>query len=522
MLAAALLVLTLLLPVNFASAEENEYQKYQEFVDGIPQNSADPKRGLGLQPTPPGDYPEIQVPGPGEPLEASVDLSSELPPIGNQGAQGSCVGWATSYYYKSWSESQEHTSWDLTNSWYQYSPAFVYNQINGGFDSGAYFDDAFEVMELKGDIDIADMPYSQYDYLTQPTAAQLEAAKVYRIQNNWSSFWENQYYPPNNNPIEDVKTWLDSGKILVLGIPVYRDFPGYAGNPSSLYYVYNGYSSMAGGHAVTICGYDDNINPEGSDADHQGGFKMANSWGSGWNSPHGGYVYLSYDFVRRYVWEAWSMTNISPDTPVLDSLSSTSGNVGATINSSGNNFGTNRRGAKVSFNGTDATEVSFTNEEVSVVVPQGATSGPVAVYDWEGTASNTIEFTVGIPEGDPPTVTSISPNQGDNTGSVNVSVSGTNFLSGCQVRLTRSGEISIMATGENTVSAEQIDCTLNLSAANLGAWNVVVSNPDGQSGTLTDGFTIEGISDTYEPNGRVYQSSSWKAMGRDRLWSWRK
>jgi IPT/TIG domain/Papain family cysteine protease len=332
------------------------------------------------------------------PLSLYVDLSAQLPPVGDQGQQGSCVAWASSYYYKSWSEKQEH-SWDLNNAYYRYSPSFVYNQINGGRDNGSKFQDAFTLMQNKGDVDIAEMPYNQSNYTAKPTAAQLEAAKPYRIPGDWRYFWLRTGNGPFSSPndISGVKTLLDSGKVLVMAIPVYGDFPNYGGNPSKAYYDYNGISSLKGGHGVCICGYDDNINPGGADTDHRGGFKMVNSWGPAWNG--NGYVYLSYDFAKRYAWEAWAMSDLAPDDPAVASLSASSGNAGDSITISGRNFGTLRRGAKVSFNGVIASQVSFTDSTVIAQVPAGATTGPLTVIDWDGKASNSVTFTVA---GSPP------------------------------------------------------------------------------------------------------------------------
>ena len=56
------------------------------------------------------------LPGaPGTALVAAVDLSSEMPPVGNQGAQGSCVAWSIGYYDKTHTEYKEHL-WDLTQT----------------------------------------------------------------------------------------------------------------------------------------------------------------------------------------------------------------------------------------------------------------------------------------------------------------------------------------------------------------------------------------------------------------------
>jgi hypothetical protein len=90
-----------------------------------------------------------------------------------------------------------------------------------------------------------------------------------------------------------------------------------------------------------------------------------------------------------------------------------------------------------------------------------------------------------------PTVTSITPNTGLNTGSVGISnLAGTGFLAGAVVKLSKSGQPDIIATGVTVVSGAQITCTFNLAGKALGPWNVVVTNPDAQSGSLADGFSI--------------------------------
>jgi C1A family cysteine protease len=91
-----------------------------------------------------------------------------------------------------------------------------------------------------------------------------------------------------------------------------------------------------------------------------------------------------------------------------------------------------------------------------------------------------------------PTMTSITPNSGENTGTVHITnLAGSNFQAGATVKLTRSGQADIDATNVVRVSASQITCDLNLSGRAAGAWDVVVTNhPDAQSGTLPNGFTV--------------------------------
>jgi hypothetical protein len=361
----------------------------------------------------------------------------------------------------------------LSNPYYQFSPSFVYNQINGGVDNGAYITDALGLMYLKGDNDIAEMPYSDANYITQPTGAQLEAAKPYRNSNTIGSFFNvNTDWP---NPIDGVKQWLDSGKVLVMSIPIYADFPDDYGNPAESYYDYNGSSSFEGLHAVAIVGYDDNINPSGVDANHRGGFKMVNSWGSSWNGANAGYVYLSYDFVIWEAMEAWVSYDVSPDGPSISSLSSTSGKAGDTIHIYGNNFGTCRRAAHVSFNGTNASSPSFTNGDITATVPSGATTGPVTVYDWDGAASNGITFTTSNPI---PTTISINPTNETGSGPFTLTVNGTNFVP--------TSVVNFNGNAKTTTYISATEVTANITAADIataGTFPVTVTNPTPGGGT---------------------------------------
>ncbi len=93
-------------------------------------------------------------------------------------------------------------------------------------------------------------------------------------------------------------------------------------------------------------------------------------------------------------------------------------------------------------------------------------------------------------------IASITPSYGANTGSVNItSLAGNNFMSGATILLTRSGIANITATGVSVVSATRITCTLPLSGATAGKYDIVVTNPDGKQGVLLGGFTVTSSND---------------------------
>ncbi|MHB8895612.1 MAG: S8 family serine peptidase [Candidatus Geothermincolia bacterium] len=89
-----------------------------------------------------------------------------------------------------------------------------------------------------------------------------------------------------------------------------------------------------------------------------------------------------------------------------------------------------------------------------------------------------------------PTVAGIAPSSGTKGQTVSISnLAGTNFRAGATVRLKKSGAPDIVATGV-TVTSAKITCSFNLAGAAVGAWNVCVTNTDGQSAVKNGGFTV--------------------------------
>jgi len=269
-------------------------------------------QGLGAVPTPPQiakkymlSVREFYRAGT---LPTKVDLCSQLPPVGNQGAQNSCVAWAVGYYYKSFQEAKEH-SWDVSDPLHICSPSFIYNQINGGKDEGSSVYDALSVLAKEGCDNLEDMPYSVQDCLTLPTKDQMLNALNWRIQSfGFFYFYDNDCQAWNckrNNPLTDaeieaLKAHLANGDVFVMAIPIFTDFY-YLDSNNDFYYLPSGSASYTGGHAIVVCGYDD------SAGNGLGGFKIRNSWGTYWGN--NGEAFISYDFVKNYSWEAVAMVD---------------------------------------------------------------------------------------------------------------------------------------------------------------------------------------------------------------------
>jgi C1A family cysteine protease len=207
-------------------------------------------------------------------LPASIDLSAKLPNVGNQGQQGSCTAWATGYAYKTYQEGIDR-GWNVKNdTTHQFSPAYIYNQINGGQDNGSQINTALQLIVDQGCATLSSMPYNQNDYRTQPNSAQRQNAAQYKAKKWWAL---------TAGDVMAIKTNLANGDLVVVGIPVYPDFNVSSSNP--IYDNTNG--TLQGYHAIAFCGYDDS----------KQAFKLINSWGTNWG--FSGYGWMSYNLISK-------------------------------------------------------------------------------------------------------------------------------------------------------------------------------------------------------------------------------
>ncbi len=252
--------------------------------------------------------------------KSATDIGSLMPPPGNQGTQGSCVAWAIGYYYKSYQEANEHgwRTYDATlaSTNHQFSPAFIYNQVNGGQDLGISYYDAMATIAEKGAATMADMPYTDTNHEWWPGgggmrpsgAGPTAPASVWKraIQYRSESF---AWWPTEtDDDLAALKAELDAGRPFVVGFDIMDDW-----NTSILaddfYEVPLATATWSGGHGVCVVGYDDDFdrfNADDSDGDGDidtddvdifGGFKIINSWGPTWATD--GFAYISYEYFKQ-------------------------------------------------------------------------------------------------------------------------------------------------------------------------------------------------------------------------------
>ncbi|MGH2664589.1 C1 family peptidase [Flavobacterium sp.] len=199
-----------------------------------------------------------------------------LPPVGDQGNEGSCVGWGVGYaahgITRYINNSVHQSNWAGALR----SAAYVYNQIKlGNCGAGSYPNDAMNLIKNQGQCSNSQMPYVSGGCYTQPTTQ----------QKTWASGRKTSgWFNVSTTNVNDIKYYLNQNYPVAACFDVNQSFYDirlYNHVWSSLY------GSRQGGHCVCIVGYDD--------ATRQ--FKVLNSWGASWG--RSGYFYVTYDNITR-------------------------------------------------------------------------------------------------------------------------------------------------------------------------------------------------------------------------------
>lgn len=202
-----------------------------------------------------------------------VDLTAKLPTPKSQGNQGSCVAFAIAYAMKTQQENEEF-NWGMDSESTQFSPAFLYNQLNGGIDKGLNIRTTLEFVKNNGVCSWADMPYNDKDYTTKPNEYQIKKASNFKISEICSVAGES-----------GIKEALIEGHPVIVAINVYPDFDKLNSTSNKIYDEV--YGTSRGSHAICIIGYDNSISS----------YKIINSWGTNWGT--NGYGYISYDLLAN-------------------------------------------------------------------------------------------------------------------------------------------------------------------------------------------------------------------------------
>jgi len=222
-------------------------------------------------------------------LPTSYDLSTDLyfPEVRSQGGQGSCAAWAVTYYAYGYLEAKDNEWIDAStgNDAHLMSPAFTYNMVNGGYDSGSSMNSNSKIIRDWGVPSLANMGYDWHDYTSWGNESAWREAPLHRSYDSHSISYS------GDSTVDTVKDLVSSGTPVVFAIDAGEYTPGFSdGN----YLISSSeYDSSTINHAQTVVGYDDSC----ADDEDTGAFKVVNSWGSGWGD--NGYYWITYEAFKE-------------------------------------------------------------------------------------------------------------------------------------------------------------------------------------------------------------------------------
>ena len=194
--------------------------------------------------------------------------------------------------------------------------------------------------------------------------------------------------------------------------------------------------------------------------------------------PAGDTTRYSYDAAGNLL----SVTRNSSSQLSIISFAPTRGGVGESVAIFGSGFVANTAQNTVAFNGTPAVVTSATTTQLVATVPAGATTGPIAVTNVNGSAVSAQSFTV-VP---PPVITSVTPAFVARGATTRLTISGSHLASARSVTFTQAGMSAAILPGA-TDSSLPINLTVG-GTVPFGSYAFSVTNDVGsttQSGSVT-------------------------------------
>ncbi len=238
---------------------------------------------------------------PGYGLPERVSLEQYCPKRLNQGQQGSCVGWSSSYAARTILQS---IATGKNPNEVKFSPSSLYNQISLPGCQGAYIQNAMQVMQQKGVLPYSQFAYNENDCEKLPANDQIDLMSQYKTKgfNRLTASGENY-----SVDLEAIKQNLAQGAPVVIGMMVGGTFMQNMVNqevwiPTQSDYEMHGF----GGHAMCVIGYDDKY--EG------GALQIMNSWGEEWGNKGLGWVrYKDFLHFTKEAYGLYPMGNAAVD-----------------------------------------------------------------------------------------------------------------------------------------------------------------------------------------------------------------
>lgn len=238
-------------------------------------------------------------------LSSSFSFVDDMPQVRNQGSLGSCTAFSVdsivSYYNKTMRGKTTPIS-----TLYTYKKSRDLDNAKG--DVGSYLRTAMKCLKMYGWVDEKKYPYvtSKYDNVIPRDlidyGVENQAISYIRIDSKEQKL---------ESLVDELKKYVIKKIPIMFGFSVYSSISQANTNGGMIPYPVTT-EKLEGGHAIVICGYDDNItilNKNSSNAAVKGGFIIRNSWSNRWGK--NGYGILPYKYVtNQLAMDFWGLLNL--------------------------------------------------------------------------------------------------------------------------------------------------------------------------------------------------------------------
>lgn len=218
-----------------------------------------------------------------------VDLRFYMPPIADQGEEGSCTAfaWAGAFDYQ---RAQENAHMVDPSCQFLYYHERIIEGSDVADDCGAQIRSGAKVLAKFGVLQSREWPYVPANFNRLPSVEQYEKARALRITS----------YQRVRADVEPLMQAVALRRPVVIGMEVFQSFESEYVQRTGLLAMPVPKERNLGGHAVVIVGYQQASRS----------FIVRNSWGRDWGM--GGYFLMPFAYITQHVSDCWTITDAVP------------------------------------------------------------------------------------------------------------------------------------------------------------------------------------------------------------------
>lgn len=206
-------------------------------------------------------------------LPPKIDLTSQCPPVYDQGQLGSCTANSIGAAFEFELLKQNLQDFMPSRLFIYYNERAIENTINT--DSGAQIRDGIKSVATQGVCAETSWPYVISEFAIKP----YESCYTEALNNTVTS------YHRVDRDVNQMRGCLADGYPFVIGFTVYSSFESQEVAQSGVLNLPAADETVLGGHAVLVVGYDDSSSC----------FTVRNSWGPDWGQA--GYFTMPYEYL---------------------------------------------------------------------------------------------------------------------------------------------------------------------------------------------------------------------------------